>query len=82
MNDLVTPFLAVFLSDALGGSMSEWGAADLTEVGRLRRARLTTTTMTPPCHELIFFLRAACPQAWAGSSNRHRQQRLTAAPAV
>ena len=31
MNDLVTPFLAVFLSDCLKGSMDEWGADQLTE---------------------------------------------------
>jgi len=28
MNDLVTPFLAVFLSDCMKGGMSEWGGAE------------------------------------------------------
>jgi hypothetical protein len=32
MNDLVTPFLAVFLSDHLEGPMASWMPEDLTEV--------------------------------------------------
>jgi hypothetical protein len=32
MNDLVTPFLSVFLSDCLKGPVNEWGVEDLTEV--------------------------------------------------
>jgi hypothetical protein len=32
MNDLVTPFLAVFLSEALPGQMDSWTPDNLTEV--------------------------------------------------
>jgi hypothetical protein len=32
MNDLVTPFLAVFLSEHLPGSMEAWSADSLEEV--------------------------------------------------
>lgn len=35
MNDLVTPFLAVFLSEHLSGDIDAWSAADLEEVGAL-----------------------------------------------
>lgn len=37
MNDLVTPFLAVFLSEHLPGDIDAWSAADLEEVGGLGR---------------------------------------------
>lgn len=34
MNDLVTPFVAVFLSEVLPGSMETWTTEALTEVGQ------------------------------------------------
>lgn len=33
MNDVVTPFVAVFLSEVLPGHISTWAAESLTEVG-------------------------------------------------
>jgi hypothetical protein len=34
MNDLVTPFVAVFLSELLPGQIQTWTTDSLTEVGR------------------------------------------------
>lgn len=41
MNDLVTPFLAVFLSEHLPGPMESWSADQLNEVrqGQVQRTR-------------------------------------------
>jgi hypothetical protein len=37
MNDLATPFLAVFLSEVLPGPLHTWSAGGLTEVQRGRK---------------------------------------------
>lgn len=60
MNDLVTPFLAVFLSERMGGArIDAWSTAPLTQV-RCAWALRPVNPPLPPALASVRILRAAC----------------------